>query len=107
MGHRGPLFVVVDPMTRLPRQRRESAGQGLLFDDAITERVLRDAHDPGYVLVGINEAVHTRHIGTRTAEHAIPASRDIAATVHQLLSAGRLTHGSRVTVTVDGRTEPE
>ena len=27
--------------------------------------------------------------------------------MHQLLSAGRLVHGSRVTVTIDGRTEPE
>jgi ribosomal protein L19 len=94
-------------MTRLPRQRRESAGQALLFDDETTDRVLRDARDPGYVLVGIGEAVHTRHIGTRAAEHAMPTRPDIAATVHQLLSAGRLVHGSRVTVTVDGRAEPE
>jgi hypothetical protein len=94
-------------MTRLPRQRRESAGQALLFDDEITDRVLRDARDPGFVLVGIGESVHTRHIGTRAAEHAIPTRPDIAATVHQLLSAGRLVHGSRVTVTVDGRAEPE
>jgi hypothetical protein len=71
-------------MTRLPRQRRESAGQALLFDDETTDRVLRDARDPGYVLVGIGEAVHTRHIGTRAAEHAIPTRPDIAATVHQL-----------------------
>jgi hypothetical protein len=94
-------------MTRFPSPRRESAGQGLLFDDETTDRVLRDARDPGFVLVGIGEAVHTRHIGTRTAEHAIPASRDVATTVHQLLAAGRLVHSSRVAVTVDGRAEPE
>jgi ribosomal protein L19 len=94
-------------MTRLPRPRRESAGQGLLFDDDVTERVLRDARDPGFVLVGISESVHTRHIGTRAAEHAIPVRPDVAATVHHLLAAGRLAHGSRVTVTVDGRAEPE
>jgi hypothetical protein len=99
--------VVVDPMSRVPRPRREATGQALLFDDETTARVLRDARDPGYVLVGIGEAVHTRHIGTRAAEHAIPARPDIAATVHQLLSAGRLTHGSRITVTVDGHPEPE
>lgn len=65
------------------------------------------ARDPGYVLVGPGEAVHTRHIGTRAAEHAIPARPDEAATVHHLLTAGRLHHGSRITVTVDGAREPE
>jgi ribosomal protein L19 len=94
-------------MSRVPRPRREAAGQALLFDDETTDRVLRDARDPGFVLVGIGESVHTRHIGTRAAEHAIPARPDVAATVHQLLSAGRLVHGSRVTVTVDGRPEPD
>ncbi|MEK6437477.1 hypothetical protein [Pseudonocardia sp. T1-2H] len=69
--------------------------------------MLRDARDPGYVLVGIGETVHTRHTGTRAAEHAIPVRPDIATTVHQLLAAGRLTHGTRVTVTVDGHPEPE
>jgi hypothetical protein len=90
-------------MTRHP----ESAGQALLFDDDLTDRVLRDARDPGYVLVGIAEKVHTRAIGTRAAEYAIPARPDQAATVHQLLAAGRLHHGARVSVLVDGRHEPE
>jgi len=94
-------------MTRLPRPRREIAGQDLLFDDALTDRVLRDAADPGFVLVGVTETVHTRTIGTRAAEHAIPVRPDIAATVHHLLTAGRLTHGPRISVTVDGRPEPE
>lgn len=94
-------------MSPLPRPRREIAGQDLLFDDELTDRTLREAADPGFVLVGIGDSVHTRHTGTRAAEHAIPARPDVAATVHQLLAAGRLVHGSRVTVTVDGRPEPE
>ncbi|GAA4705880.1 hypothetical protein GCM10023215_52440 [Pseudonocardia yuanmonensis] len=94
-------------MSPLPRPRREIAGQDLFFDDDLTDRVLREAADPGFVLVGINDTVHTRHLGTRATEHAIPARPDVAATVHQLLTAGRLVHGSRVTVTVDGHPEPE
>ncbi|MFR9804818.1 hypothetical protein ACL02T_21400 [Pseudonocardia sp. RS010] len=94
-------------MSRLPKQRREVDGQALLFDDDTTDRVLRDAHDPGYLLLGVSEAVHTRHIGTRAAEHAIPVRPDVATTVHQLIAAGRLVHGSRISVTVDGRPEPE
>ncbi|MCE0764781.1 hypothetical protein LWC35_17970 [Pseudonocardia kujensis] len=94
-------------MTRVPRQRREIDGQGLLFDDDTTDRVIRDAHDPGYLLVGVSEAVHTRHIGTRAAKHAIPVRPDVATTVHQLIAAGRLVHGPRISVTVDGRAEPE
>lgn len=94
-------------MTRTSRLGREAPGQDMLFDDDLTDRVLRDARDPGYALVGINESVHTRHIGTRAAEHALPVRPDVAATVHQLLTAGRLVHGPRLTVTVDGRTEPE
>jgi hypothetical protein len=94
-------------MSRLPRQRREIDGQALLFDDETTDRVIRDARDPGYVLVGVGESVYTRHIGTRAAEHAIPVRPDVATTVHQLLAAGRLVHGSRISVTVDGRPEPE
>lgn len=94
-------------MTRLPKQRREVDGQALLFDDDTTDRVLRDAHDPGYLLLGVSESVHTRHIGTRAAEHAIPVRPDVATTVHQLIAAGRLVHGSRISVTVNGRAEPE
>lgn len=94
-------------MSPLPRPRREIAGQDLLFDDELTDRTLREAADPGFVLVGISEAVHTRHTGNRAAEHAIPTRPDIAATVHQLLAAGRLVPGPRVSVTVDGRSEPE
>lgn len=94
-------------MSPLPRPRREIAGQDLLFDDELTDRTLREAADPGFVLVGISEAVHTRHTGTRAAERAIPTRPDIAATVHQLLAAGRLVPGLRVPVTVDGRSEPE
>ncbi|MFC5950800.1 hypothetical protein ACFQH9_21250 [Pseudonocardia lutea] len=94
-------------MSPFPRPRREIAGQELLFDDDLTDRVLREAADPGFVLVGISDTVHTRHLGTRATEHAIPARPDVAATVHQLLAAGRLVPGSRVTVTVDGRPEPE
>jgi hypothetical protein len=90
-------------MTRHP----ESAGQALLFDDDLTTRVLREARDPGYVLVGIAEKVHTRAIGTRAAEMAIPARPDEAATVAQLLAAGRLHHGARVSVLIDSRREPE
>jgi hypothetical protein len=93
---------------RVPRQqRREIAGQGLLFTDDGTDRVLRDARDPGFVLVGVAETVHTRHVGTRTAEQAIPVRPDVATTVHQLLAAGQLVPGHRITVTIDGRTEPE
>ncbi|WP_433506042.1 hypothetical protein ACQP04_05860 [Pseudonocardia halophobica] len=94
-------------MSPFPRSRREIAGQDLLFDDDLTDRVLRDAADPGFVLVGISDSVHTRHVGTRATEHAIPTRPDVAATVHQLLAAGRLVPGSRVSVTVDGRPEPE
>ncbi|MGD9987139.1 hypothetical protein [Pseudonocardia sp.] len=90
-------------MTRHP----ESAGQALLFDDDLTHRVLREARDPGYVLVGIAEKVHSRAVGTRAAEMAIPARPDEAATVAQLLAAGRLLHGARVAVLLDSRREPE
>lgn len=94
-------------MSRRVGPRRESPGQELLFDDPLIDQVMTLARDPGYVLVGPGEAVHTRHIGTRVAEHAIPARPDEAATVHHLLTAGRLHHGSRITVTVDGAREPE
>jgi hypothetical protein len=94
-------------MSRTRTARRESTGQGLLFADELTEQTMKLARDPGFVLVGPAETVHTRHIGTRAAEHAIPARPDIAATVHHLLAAGHLHHGARTTVTVDGRTEPE
>ncbi|GJF03819.1 hypothetical protein [Pseudonocardia sp. D17] len=94
-------------MTRHGSRSTESAGQALLFDDDLTHRVLREARDPGYVLVGIAEKVHTRAIGTRAAEMAIPARPDEAATVAQLLAAGRLHHGARVSVLIDSRREPE
>ncbi|MCE3556219.1 hypothetical protein LWC33_32855 [Pseudonocardia sp. RS11V-5] len=94
-------------MSPLPRPRWEIAGQDLLIDDELTDRTLREAADPGFVLVGTSETVHTRHPGTRSAEHAIPTRPDIAATVHQLLAAGRLVPGPRVAVTGDGRAEPE
>jgi hypothetical protein len=94
-------------MSRTRTARRESAGQGLLFADALTEQVTKLARDPGFILVGPAETVHTRHVGTRAAEHAVPARPDIAATVHHLLAAGHLHHGTRTTVTVDGRTDPE
>ncbi|MCE0768105.1 hypothetical protein LWC35_35205 [Pseudonocardia kujensis] len=92
-------------MSRLPR--RELDGQGLLFAGETTDRVLRDAHNPGFVLVGVSESVHSRQIGTRAAEHAIPVRPDVATTVHQLLAAGQLVHGHRISVTVDGQSEPE
>ncbi|MGD9990115.1 hypothetical protein [Pseudonocardia sp.] len=94
-------------MTRRPAHHSESAGQDLLFDDDLTDRVLRDARDPGYVLVGLAERVHTRAIGTRAAEFAIPTRPDEAATVHHLLAAGRLVPGARIPVQLDGRPEPE
>lgn len=94
-------------MTRHGSRSTESAGQALLFDDDLTHRVLREARDPGYVLVGIAEKVHTRAIGTRAAEMAIPARPDEAATVAHLLAAGRLHHGARVSVLLDSRREPE
>ncbi|MHA6795829.1 hypothetical protein ACVGVM_20280 [Pseudonocardia bannensis] len=82
------------------------AGQGLLFDDLVTDRVLRLARDPGYVLLGPADTVYQRATHTRDAERAMPVAADEATTVHHLLTAGRLTLGHRIAVVAE-QPEPQ
>ncbi|NMI00854.1 hypothetical protein [Pseudonocardia acidicola] len=91
---------------RRPRVPVQAAGQGLLFDDPVTDRVLRLARDPGYVLLGPADTVYQRAVHTREAARAMPVAADEATTVHHLLTAGRLTLGHRIPVVAD-QPEPQ
>jgi hypothetical protein len=60
-------------------------------------QVLKTAIEPGYVLVGPNQAVYRRDVGSEDAE-AVPAVE--AAAVHQLLGSVHLRRGASRTVRI-------